>query len=52
MCNFNQSLCAMYKAGHVDQETALMYASNPETLKMNFKGIFLDNSKRIVGRSR
>jgi twitching motility protein PilT len=52
MCNFNQSLYAMYKAGHVDQETALMYASNPETLKMNFKGIFLDNSKRIVGRSR
>jgi twitching motility protein PilT len=52
MVSFNQSLYNLFKAGLVDQETALMYASNPETLRMNFKGIFLDNSRRIIGRSR
>jgi len=49
MQNFNQSLFAMAQAGHITEETALRFASNPEALRMNFRGIFLDNSKRIVG---
>ncbi len=50
MMTFNQALFKMTKDNHITQETALLYASNPEALKMNFKGIFLDSSKRIVGR--
>lgn len=49
MISFNKSLYNMVKEGHVEESTALQYASNPEALKMNLKGIFLDSGKRIVG---
>jgi twitching motility protein PilT len=48
MISFNQSLYKMVKAGKVEAEVAMEYASNPEALQMNLKGIFLDSGKRIV----
>ncbi len=48
MISFNQSLYKMVKAGKVSNEVALEFASNPEALQMNLKGIFLDTGKRIV----
>lgn len=48
MISFNKSLYNMVKAGHVEDKVALEYASNPEALQMNLKGIFLDSVKRIV----
>jgi len=50
MMSFNQALYNLVKEGHVSQEVALRFASNPESLHMNLRGIFLDNSSRIVGR--
>jgi twitching motility protein PilT len=48
MISFNQSLYKMVKADEISEETALEYASNPDALKMNLRGIFLDTGKRIV----
>ena len=50
MMSFNQALYQMVKEGLVDQETAMRFASNPEALHMNLRGIFLDAGHRIVGR--
>jgi Tfp pilus assembly pilus retraction ATPase PilT len=50
MQSFNQALYNMVKEGLVDQEVALRFASNPEALRMNLRGIFLDSGSRIVGR--
>ena len=49
MLNFNQSLFELVKAGKVTKEEALLKASNPQALEMNFKGIFLSEGKRILG---
>src|SRR5882762_9603795 len=48
MINFNQSLFQLVKAGKVTEEEALTKATNPQALEMNFKGIFLDEGKRIL----
>ncbi len=48
MINFNQSLYNLVKEGKVTQEEALTKASNPQALEMNFKGIFLDEGRRIL----
>ncbi|MCX7819668.1 MAG: PilT/PilU family type 4a pilus ATPase [Kiritimatiellae bacterium] len=48
MQTFNQSLYAMIRAGEVTEEVALRYASNPEALRMNLKGVFLDEARRIL----
>jgi len=48
MISFNQSLYKMVKADLITEEVALEYASNPDALKMNLKGIFLDTGRRIV----
>ena len=48
MISFNQSLYKMVKSEKVDQKVALEYASNPEALQMNLKGIFLDTGRKIV----
>lgn len=48
MISFNQSLYKMVKSGRVEAEVAMEFASNPEALQMNLKGIFLDSGKRIV----
>lgn len=48
MINFNQSLFNLVKAGKVSEKEALNKASNPQALEMNFKGIFLDEGRRIL----
>ncbi len=49
MQNFNQALLQLVKSGKVSQKEALSKASNPQALEMNFKGIFLDEGRRILG---
>lgn len=48
MLNFNQALFNLVKAGKVSEAEALSKASNPQALEMNFKGIFLDEGRRIL----
>ena len=48
MITFNQSLFNLVKSGRVTEKEALAKASNPQALEMNFKGIFLDEGRRIL----
>lgn len=48
MLNFNQSLFQLVKARKVTEKEALAKATNPQALEMNFKGIFLDEGRRIL----
>jgi twitching motility protein PilT len=48
MQNFNQALFNLVKAKRITEEAALMKATNAQALEMNFKGIFLDEGKRIL----
>lgn len=48
MLSFNQSLFNLVKSGKVTEKEALAKASNPQALEMNFKGIFLDEGRRII----
>jgi pilus retraction protein PilT len=48
MQTFNQALFNLVKSGLVTQKEALSKASNPQALEMNFKGIFLDEARRIL----
>jgi Tfp pilus assembly pilus retraction ATPase PilT len=48
MITFNQSLFNLVKEGKVTEKEALAKASNPQALEMNFKGIFLDEGRRIL----
>ena len=48
MINFNQALFNLVKQGKVTEQEALSKASNPQALEMNFKGIFLDEGRRIL----
>jgi twitching motility protein PilT len=48
MINFNQALFQLVKDGKVSEQEALNKASNPQALEMNFKGIFLDEARRIL----
>lgn len=48
MQNFNQALFNLVKQGKVSEKEALSKASNPQALEMNFKGIFLDEARRIL----
>ena len=47
MINFNQALFNLVKQGKVSEQEALSKATNPQALEMNFKGIFLDEGRRI-----
>lgn len=49
MQNFNQSLYDLVKQRKVTEKEALSKASNPQALEMMFKGIFLDEGRRILG---
>jgi twitching motility protein PilT len=51
MQTFNQALYKLVKAKQITEEEALIKASNPEALKMNFRGIFLDESRRILANA-
>lgn len=48
MQSFNQSVYKLATEGIITNEQALANAGNAEALKMNLKGIFLDESKRIL----
>lgn len=48
MLNFNQALFNLVKEGKVSEKEALSKATNPQALEMNFKGIFLDEGRRIL----
>jgi twitching motility protein PilT len=48
MISFNQSLFNLVKFGRVTEKEALSKATNPQALEMNFKGIFLDEGRRII----
>lgn len=49
MQNFNQALFQLVKDRKVTETEAMSKASNPQALEMNFRGIFLDEGKRILG---
>jgi twitching motility protein PilT len=48
MINFNQALFQLVKDGKVTEKEAMSKATNPQALEMNFKGIFLDEGRRIL----
>ena len=48
MLNFNQALFQLVKDGIVTEAEAMTKATNPQALEMNFKGIFLDEGRRIL----
>jgi Tfp pilus assembly pilus retraction ATPase PilT len=48
MINFNQALFQLVRSGKITEQEALSKASNPQALEMNFKGIFLDEGRRIL----
>ncbi|MBI1882606.1 MAG: PilT/PilU family type 4a pilus ATPase [Chlamydiae bacterium] len=47
MQDFNHSLLELVKQELISQEVALRVSPNPESLRMNLKGIFLDDEKAI-----
>jgi twitching motility protein PilT len=49
MLTFNQALFDLVKQGKVTEKDALAKATNAQALEMNFKGIFLDEGRRILG---
>ncbi|MGQ9660944.1 MAG: type IV pilus twitching motility protein PilT [Kiritimatiellia bacterium] len=49
MQSFDQSLYDLIRRGLVTEKDGLLHATNPEALRMNLKGIFLDEGKRILG---
>jgi twitching motility protein PilT len=51
MQTFNQSLYKLVKARVITEEEALSKATNPEALNMNLRGIFLDESRRILANA-
>jgi twitching motility protein PilT len=48
MLTFNQALFDLVKTGRVTEKEALAKATSPQALEMNFKGIFLDEGRRII----
>ena len=48
MQNFNQALYDLVKLRKITEAEALAKASNPQALDMMFKGIFLDEGRRIL----
>jgi twitching motility protein PilT len=48
MQNFNQAMFNLVKERKISEKEALAKASNPQALEMNFKGIFLDEARRIL----
>ena len=48
MQSFNQALYDLVKANKISEKEALGKATNPQALEMMFKGIFLDEGRRIL----
>ena len=48
MISFNQALYSLVKEGKVSGPEALSKATNPQALELSFKGIFLDEGRRLL----
>ncbi len=48
MQTFNQALYQMIRKGLITEETGMSLSPNPQQLRMNLKGIFLDEGRRIL----
>jgi len=48
MQTFNQALYDLIQDGVIDEDSGMRFATNPESLRMNLQGIFLDEGKRIL----
>ncbi len=49
MQSFNAALFQLVKERKVTEREAMSKATNAQALEMNFKGIFLDEGRRILG---
>ncbi len=49
MQTFNQSIYKVIKSGTVSETEGMLHATNPESLRMNLQGSFLDEGHRILG---
>lgn len=50
MQTFNQSVYEHIKSGIISETEGMRHATNPEALRMNLQGIFLDEGRRILGQ--
>ena len=48
MQSFNQALLKLVKSQAISEDEAIAKATNPDSLKMNLRGIVLDESRRIM----
>ena len=48
MQTFDQAIYSLIKSGTITEEEGMARCTNAEALKMNLKGIFLDESRRIL----
>ncbi|MDE0839478.1 MAG: PilT/PilU family type 4a pilus ATPase [Kiritimatiellae bacterium] len=48
MQTFNQSIYDLIKKGLITEAVGMAHATNPESLRMNLQGIFLDEGNRIL----
>jgi len=48
MLAFDQCIYDLIQSGLLSEEQGMLHATNPESLRMNLKGIFLDESRRIL----
>ncbi len=49
MRTFNQSLVELIQNKMITEETALSASTNPDALKMNLRGIYLDEERKLLG---
>lgn len=49
MQTFNKALYNLIKEGKITEAQGIEQAPNPEALRMNLQGIFLDEGRRIIG---
>lgn len=48
MQTFNQAIYHLIRRGEISETEGMRHADNPETLRMNLRGIFLDEARRIL----
>jgi Tfp pilus assembly pilus retraction ATPase PilT len=48
MQSFNQAIYDLIQSETITADEGMRYATNPESLKMNLQGIFLDEGRRIL----
>jgi twitching motility protein PilT len=48
MQSFNQSVYHLIRSGVITEKDGMAHATNPEALRMNLQGIFLDEDSRIL----